>query len=133
MLLRTAKIVLGLKEYEEFEVVQCNVTRVFRFTNNALEWWNGTSWVEDRDVLYEILNRECEIKFKDFLPLEHEEYFTIDDVHISDSRTEVDIHKCTWTGSVTDYLRYTKGLVFNNYAKAWTRLKEVKEWLQLKQ
>ena len=133
MLLKTASDILGLKEYEEFEVVQCNVTRVFRFTVNALEWWNGKSWVEDRDVLYEILNRECEIKFKDFLPMVNEFYYTIKDIPSLHGGTEVGVDKCQWEGSVTDHLRYTKGLVFNCHAKAWTRLKEVKEWLQLKQ
>lgn len=128
MLLKVAYNVLGLKKYEEFEVVQCNVTRVFRFSDNALEWWNGAKWVEDRDVLYEILNRECDVKFKDYLPLVNEFYFTIDDVVTSQNgEKKIGTVEYQWKGSVVDYLRYMKGLVFKNREQAELKVLGVAE------
>ena len=124
MLLKMADRVIGVSEYEEFKVTQCSVTRTFRFTKDALEWWNGTQWVEDRDVLYEILNKECEVTFKEFIPLKGEAYYTYR-TNTHDGR--IVAGQDIWEETFEDYLRLKQGIVFNNMSKAEFKKKEVLE------
>lgn len=127
MLLKTAIRVIGVSEYEEFEVTQCSVTRTFRFTKDALEWWDGTKWVEDRDVLYEILNKECEVTFKEFVPLKGEVYYTYHTNTHEGWKNEIVADKDIWGDTFEDYLRLKQGVVFNNVLKAEFKKKEVLE------
>ena len=126
MLLKTARVIMGLEEYEEFFVTQCNVTRTFRFTMNALEWWNGEKWVEDRDALYEILNKECEVKYQEFIPIKGETYFTYSTFTIF-SNLEYRVMQTTWEDSFDDFLRLKQGIVFKNSSQAEFKEKEVFE------
>lgn len=133
MLLKTARVIMGLDEYEEFFVTQCNVTRTFRFTMNALEWWNGEKWVEDRDALYEILNKECEVKYQEFIPVKGETYFTYSTFTPTFSPSvEHTVMKTTWEDSFDDFLRLKQGIVFYNYNQAAFKEKEVLECIMRK-
>lgn len=131
MLLKTARSVIGVCEEEEFKVKQCNITRTFKFTKEGLKWWNGKAWIEDRDVLYEILNKECEVIYKEFIPSENEGYYTYATVHTGNLQS-VEIKFFNWEGSFEDNLRLRANCVFDNDIKARFKRNEVLECIMLK-
>ena len=80
--------------------------------------------MEDRDVLYEILNKECEVTFKEFVPLKGEVYYTYR-TNTHDGR--IVAGQDVWEETFEDYLRLKQGIVFNNMSKAEFKKKEVLE------
>lgn len=131
MLLKTAMSVIGVDEYEEFQVKQGFITRTFKFMKDGLKWWNGNAWVEDRDVLYEILNKECEVIYKEFIPFENEGYYTYATVHTGNLQS-VEIKFFNWEGSFEDNLRLRANCVFDNDVKARFKRNEVLECIMSK-